>query len=471
MNLLNWFRKPPAQKITTYQRSPEGVQKVALGSIPPTSSQPSPSLPVDAEKLDLTLDQLRQERRRELKTGQERPVAPPVSKDASNNPECMHMAWDPADRSSFHFITQMAEIGKVEGFRVVADCPQGQQRRFQRRLPQEVADHITTVSNPGSHDTWTEDHGEFTQGGELVVPAILAEDAPIEDWIMEHRGRRYSEAEKEGLPRPGADYGSLGTVNDRQSQQELIASALASGLPKIKMAVSYVEGGNFLTGKKPDGTPFALVGKDSVAVTREVMREAGRRLTSDRDAVDQIARDYGLKPGQVTAVEQPGEFHLDMSMALAGPGQVVLNDARKVADIQKDWVEEHYQNKWFTWGKRAQLEAIEARAKKLAVYEDMVERDLRKAGLQVFRVPGCFAESVANREMNFMNLRQGVNEQGQPFAVSLGGDERAEKMFAHTLLEDIPSGYHRVHFLDRDLTADTLALNGGIKCRTKTRTT
>jgi len=42
--------------------------------------------------------------------------------------------------------------------------------------------------------------------------------------------------------------------------------------------------------------------------------------------------------------------------------------------------------------------------------------------------------------MNFLNLRQGKNEQGQTFAVALG---------------------------DRKLTGETLHYNGGIKCRTK----
>lgn len=474
--MIGFFRKPGLRNdsIHSYERQAGGVRRVDFESFRRDDQAPVAIDSISLEQLESTQKSLQKERRAELKGGRPQPVSPVVAKDNTPDPSAFHMAYDPADSTSLGFVSQMAAVGQVEDFRVVASCPEGHEKKLLRKLPRENASNVSVLTNPGSHDTWAEDHGEFTDGGEMVIPAVLPADFPIEEVIQRDRMRRfYPDAPRPKLldfnPYPKVKFSSLGAVTDRVTQQEALAAAMASGARRYKMAVSYVEGGNFMPGRRQDGTPFALVGKDSLAVTAEILRKAGKQGHSPADARNQVAKDYGLDRRQVIAVEQPGEFHLDMAMALAGPGQVLLNDARAVAEIQKDWIEQHYAQRWIQWGKKSQLEAIEKRAERLAEYEAMVESDLKRAGLQVYRIPGCFPASKANSEMNFFNLRQGRNEQGEVFALALGGDERAEQAFAHTLLGEIPAGYQRIHFLDRELTEPTLDMSGGIKCRTKGR--
>lgn len=460
--IASWFRSAPGTStstIRTFQREAGGFHEVPFDSLEKHTPATLPGIEVDEKHLLATQKKLASQRRQQIENPKFADHGPAVAKDASIDPSAFYMVYDPMDSASLDYINQMAAVGQVEDFHVVASCASSWQ---QGSLEKKVPENLTTIHNPGCQDVWAEDHGEFTEDGTMVVPAILKSSYPTGDVIQADRLKRFGGDEEK------ADFSEHGAVNERHTQQEALAAAMATGAAGYKMAVSYVEGGNMMGGKRPDGTSFALVGKDSVAVTMDLLKK-NKRDHSTRDGLLQIARDYGYEAGQVVAVEQPGEFHLDMAMALAGPGQVLLNDARAVADLQKGWLTEHYSHKFFQWGKKKQLAAIEARAEKLAGYEAMVEKDLKKAGLQVFRVAGCFPQTRANAEMNFFNLRQGHNDKGETFAIALGGDERAEEAFAHTLLSDIPSVYQRIHFLDRDLTAITLDMSGGIKCRTKPR--
>ena len=436
-----------------------GVQEVPFDSLEVHTPPTLPTTKVTQQQLQATQKELSGKRRQQIENPKFAEHGPAVAKDSSIDPSAFYMAYDPLDRASLGYIEQMATLGKVEDFHVVASC---QDSWDSSRLQKKVPENVTTIVNPGNFDVWSEDHGEFTEDGVMVVPAMLKTSYPTGSVIQADRLQRF------GGDAEMANFSEHGAVNERHTQQEALAAAMATGGTGFKMAVSYVEGGNMMGGKRPDGTPYALVGKDSVAVTKDLLKKNNRQHTA-RDAALQIARDYGYKSGQVIPVEQPGEFHLDMAMALAGPGQVLLNDAKAVADLQKGWVSEHYSHKFFQWGKKKQLAAIEDRAEKLASYEALVEKDLKKAGLQVFRVAGCFPQTKANAEMNFFNLRQGHNDKGETFAIALGGDERAEQTFAHTLLGEIPGGYQRIHFLDRELTPITLEMSGGIKCRTKPR--
>jgi hypothetical protein len=456
--IASWFR-PSSPKIRTFERAPGGVVEIPFQSLEKRTPTALPSRGVSQEQLEAWKDQVYAQRQQQIQRPTPAHHGPAVAKDASLDPSAYYMAYDPWDAASLGYIKEMAAVGQVEDFHVIASCS-GALSRW--RLEQKVTENLTTLKNPGSLDVWTEDHAEYTEDGFLVMPAILPADYPIEDVIGADRLRRFrGDSEK-------VDFDAHGAVTERQTQMEALGAAMATGANGYKMAVSYVEGGNMMGGKRPDGTPYVLVGKDSLAVTRDLLAEQGRRHGA-KEGLEQIARDYGYAADQVFAVEQPGEFHIDMAMALAGPGQVLLNDAKAVAELQKGWVSEHYSHQFFQWGKKRQLEAIEERAERLAAYEAMVEKDLKKAGLQVFRVAGNFPETKANSAMNFFNLRQGRNHQGETFAIALGGEEKAEEAFAHSLLSEIPSGHQRIHFLDRDLTARTLSLSGGLKCRTKPR--
>ncbi|MFN8612104.1 MAG: hypothetical protein U0931_31455 [Vulcanimicrobiota bacterium] len=456
-----WPFSSPADRITTYQKSALGIEKVAFSDLPARPQKPSP-IQAGLNKAEL------QEQVRQLKAGRGRqvPASPLLAKDAGVNPGQMLMAHDPRDKTSLAYIEQMALVGQVEDFHVVADAQPENLARARRKLDKQASANTTWISNPGGHDSWTEDHGEFTEKGGAIVPALLPEETEIDSWVFKARADRYREMEKQGGVHPGCNYATQGFMNGRQAQEELVNSALSTGTRDLSMAVSYVEGGNILNGHRPDGSPYALVGQDSLAITARLLpAQAGQA-----EAIGQVAADYGLLPQQIIPVEQPGDFHLDMAMTLAGPGQVLLNDSRQVLALQKQWISEHYQHSWFNRDEQpGELEQVEKKANKTAIFEDIVEKQLKAAGLEVFRVPGVFPKSVANVQMNFLNLRQGQNDRGETFAVSLGGEPQAERAFAETLLTKIPASYQRIHFLDRTLTPETLHFNGGIKCRTKVK--
>lgn len=444
-------------RITTYERTASGVSRVDFSQLPRGSAEPHKPVVVEGEQLKTRLQELR-----------EQPLtsefARPVGRHNRVNPDSMLMGFDSKDPVSLDYIELMAQVGQVEGFQVIASARPEELRRAERKLDKSVRDQVRWVGNPGGHDSWVEDHGEFTQAGEVVIPAILPADSDdIEDWVIRGRRNRYQALAEKGQPRPRADFALQGLVNRRQAQEQMISTAIALGAP-TKLAGSYVEGGNMLAGQRPDGNVFALVGKDSLEVTRRLLPKGA----DEAAAVRQVAQDYALAENQVIGIEQPGDFHLDMAMSLAGPGQVILNDARKVLELQQGWVTEHYAHKWLGKDEMpAELEALKKRTERQAVFEDLVAEELKAAGLEVFRVAGVFPKTSASPEMNFLNLRQGVNEQGQAFAVALGGQERAERAFAEDLLSQIPSGYHRIHFLDRRLTEESLKYKGGIKCRSK----
>lgn len=456
-----WPFASPGEKITTYRKTKGGIERVVFSDLPARPQSPPPqSKSPEASELKQQVARLKAER------GQQPTDSEVLAKDAEVNPSQMLMAHDPKDQASLPYIEQMALVGQVEDFHVVVDAQPESLQKAQRKLDKRAAANTTWISNAGGHDSWTEDHGEFTRSGGVIVPALLPADTEIDSWVFKARADRYREMEKQGEKHPGCNYAIQGLTNGRQAQEELINSALSTGVQDLHMAVSYVEGGNILNGHRPDGSAYALVGRDSLAITAKLL-PAG---AGESQAIAQVAADYGLKPENIIPLEQPGDFHLDMAMTLAGPGQVLLNDSRQVLALQKQWITEHYKHTWFNRDEQpSQLEQVEKKANKTAVFEDIVEKQLKAAGLEVFRVPGVFPESVANPQMNFLNLRQGQNDRGEAFAVSLGGEERAEQAFAETLLTKIPASYQRIHFLDRSLTPETLRYNGGIKCRTKVR--
>jgi hypothetical protein len=446
MSWIPWA-KSPATKVTTYQQG----KPVAFESLPKKVQQPPPLTPPNQPDV-LTL------------TSSQPAKGQLLSKDASLNPTWMHMAYRKEDPVSLDFVTQMAEVGKVEGFHVVAHVMTDELSQFQKGLPKEASANVTVTQNSGKHDAWSEDQGEFTSQGELIVPAIVSKDTEFDRISVRGRQKRYFALPEQGLPQLGCNFASMGLTNAHDGQLALLSSAQASGSQSLHVAKSYVEGGNLFTGLRADGSPYALVGKDSVAITSAILK------CDEDQAAEQIAIDYNLAPEQLVSIEQPGSFHLDMSMAPGKPGQILLNDARQVANLQKEWLTDHFAKSWFSKEDPEQaFQAVDKAMAKVALHEDQAERELRQAGFEVIRVAGNFPESPANPPMNFLNLRQGSNDDGQRFAVSLGGTPQAEAAFVAGLESKMPGHFYRIHFLDRSLTSQTLQYKGGVKCRTKPR--
>ena len=74
------------------------------------------------------------------------------------------------------------------------------------------------------------------------------------------------------------------------------------------------------------GTDFIIVGKDALYATMGVFS------VNDTEAKALIGYDFGIAPERVFPVEQPGEYHLDMSMLLLTDRVVLLGQSE---DCQK----------------------------------------------------------------------------------------------------------------------------------------
>jgi hypothetical protein len=417
----------------------------------------------------------------------QRPAAV-LPEDLSLKVKAFHMAVTAGDITGGGLIPLMAKIGKKEGFDLVVRTAPYFKDQVEKEYREQKLDNVKVVTmdtpNPEAGDFWTEDQGDLDAAGGVAVPAILRQGklAPTFTGQEEALASRTSRGWKDRNAVP-----VVGAVGVRDSHESLVALAVATGRP-LRVNLSHVEGGNQLTGTLPNGQRYALIGKDSVAVTGALLtRDLGHKVTLD-EAKAAIAHDLGIDPKNVFDIEQPGDFHLDMAMSLMKPGQVMLNDARAAFEAQTKWLEadhaakkpekktgekpEHLQGRMKAWsdaGKalQDQLSNLKKAYGVKSGLEKLAEADLKKAGLDVVRVPGVFLDpkSTDHQLMNFLNGEGGQNPSGKSFFITQGGDPRAQDAFKAILEKNV--GVNTVHFLDRELSQLTLHDMGGISCRAR----
>lgn len=383
-------------------------------------------------------------------------------KDNSLNPTTVTMFTDSLSEVSGVYAQQLAQIGQVEGFQVVLAGHAGQIEDIEAELDKKRVKNISFMSLPEG-EVWVEDYGEPLLQKGWVTPAMFEGD-----WI---RGA-IDDARKQRFPKEvPSNFGQLGQVHACQLQPTALGQAAALGGQAIQ-GLAYLEGGNTLTGTRKDGEAYALVGQDSLAVTKKLLK-----TKSDRRVKEAVANDLGLPASSVFAVEQPGEFHLDMRMMPVAPGEIAINDARAAAEQQIQWLDAQLQKDLQDPANHAEeLRAefaersknLREEADKRAKYEALTTRDLEAAGMKVHHLPGVFVDpdSPATDTSNFFNARHGVNEAGERFSIFMGGKPEEEAFVAEKLLH-ADLGLTRLHFLDPAQTASTLSLQGGLKCRTK----
>jgi hypothetical protein len=291
---------------------------------------------------------------------------------------------------------------------------------------------------------------------------------------------------------PLALFSQQGAVNSR-GQQSIIASlGIAAGKP-IRENLGYSEGGNVLMGTRQDGKPYALLGRDSFALTRGVLERSLSRSVSDEEVRQAIAKDYGVEPANVIPVEQPGEFHIDMLLSPVKGGKVIFNSARESFDLQVGWMrQDHqaskpqppaqatpeaqraYQESLAGWelagaSLEQRIGGLEKETQRLEKYESRVVADLEAGGLEVLRMAGVFLDpsEPGSQLMNFLNAEKGTGPDGKQFHITLGGEPRAQAYAERKLTQELATGIDRVHFLDPIYTRTTLQMSGGISCRVK----
>jgi hypothetical protein len=494
-----------------YERGPDGLVGGRRLPEPPASAVVPPGVPlrdVAEPELRASLAATAAARAAALRDlPHAPPAAPLVPEDLTRRPRVLHMAA--VNVTDAMLVEYAARVGQLEGFSVVARvAPSSPWRESLAQVP-----GVTTVRVAGVEYIWSEDILEIGLDGSFRMTARYGDPGLLRRTQFVDRIRRYgppiTPAELDAIRRmpakadappgdlpvdllrnfPEAMFMIQGLVEADRGQEAGAAVAVARGV-ELREATTYLEGGNVLVGRLPSGEPYALVGRDSAAVSRALLERHAGRAIEEADVLAAMAHDLGVAPHRLYLVEQPGVFHLDMALTLLRPGVVALNDAFEAFKLQAHWLREDYE----AWRPRREAFASdETYAKEFAAWREAgddldrtigrlykyAERfaraearalaDLDAAGLRVLRLPGRFLHTARpwDRDvMNFMNGEAGTSARGGTFFMTQGGDPRAERHLARLLLAP-ETGLDRVYFAPRLPSRDTLWERGAVGCRVK----
>jgi hypothetical protein len=430
-----------------------------------------------------------------------------VTEDLTRRANVAHVAI--TNYTEAVFATLMARVGLLEGFSVVARVPpESPWADALRGTP-----NLALIELPDPQYVWTEDVTEIAVDGAFRMTARVGDRGLLRRSVFIDRVRRfYPEVRAATLeelaalpPVPGRPPGELPPaamrrfpdvmfmiqgVVERDAGQEVAAALAAARAAPLREATTYLEGGNVLLGTLPGGEPYALVGRDSAAVSRALLERHRGRAVREPELIAAMAADLGVPPARLFLVEQPWVFHLDMAMMLLAPGTVVLNDALEAFRLQTRWLredheawrpqretfafEEEYRRNFELW--RWAREDLDGRIRTLWKYtrwfvrfEARARADLEAAGLTVLRVAGRFPHPARpwDRDvMNFLNGEVGMSPRGGTYFITQGGDPRAERYIAQRLLEP-DTGLDRLYLAPRLASRDSLWDKAGIGCHIK----
>jgi len=282
------------------------------------------------------------------------------------------------------------------------------------------------------------------------------------------RSREWREIIEEELADPEA----LGAVF--MNDLPLKAISLADSLKcQPVMNLTYNEGGNTLIGQR-ENNPYVIIGLDSYAVSKKLMEKDLGRSMSEEEVRLAFAIDYGVLKENVFFVEQPGDFHLDMSMAIVGENTILLNDSVQAyemfVDEQQKWKEEYLnanpEYSRIIEGKIQQTRNESVVRKRM---EDITASQLERQGFKVIRVPGKFNYINRIPAMNLFNMVTARTPLGENIVVMLGCvNEKYQEMFTEVVRVHCDQEINRLYFLDLQSSQESLTRFGGIACRTKT---
>jgi hypothetical protein len=261
-------------------------------------------------------------------------------------------------------------------------------------------------------------------------------------------------------------------------------------VPARRMAWTFVEGGELITGRLPGGATYAIVDADVIDRARAWhLRLRGSEL-SEAGAQRLVATDLGIDPANLFAVRANG--HLDLSIMPLPNGTLLLADPRRTVTVLRDLLAGP-----LAAGERGRLQSMlelyesghqrrysrsappEIAGKPygdvLHPYDDAEARQLDAIAeavgqrLRVLRVPGVFKEVlpmtgptgdaelyVADR-INFLNGFVGRNPRDEVFVVTnaANGLPALERYWSELVARE---GVARVHF------AGTYGEGAGVDC-------
>lgn len=431
---------------------------------------PSKSYKINSKELDKVVEQAVERRQQQLGDLDNLIRVPRATpKDSSLNPTTVTLFTRSFSEVSGVYAQQLAQVGQVEGFHISLASDPASVKRLSKEAKEAQIENMSFLSIPQG-EVWVEDYGEPLLQKGWTTPAIFEGDW-LSTAIADDRQKRM---------KGDTTFSEQGQVHESQLQYASLAKAGAQdGI--AHQALSYLEGGNIFLGSRVNGEAYALIGRDSLAITRELLTRESGGVISDEKLLEVVAADLGVPVEGVFPVEQPGEFHLDMRMMPIAPGEYALNDAKAAAEQQIVWLQkqldESLTDKTLSKAEVQDLKAdfkersksLRAEAKARAVFEVLARKDLEAAGMKVHSLAGVFVDpdEATKDTSNFFNARHGVNEQGERFSVFMGGTPEEEAYVAEKLLKGSDAQISRLHFLDPTQTEETLSLFGGLKCRTK----
>ena len=404
-------------------------------------------------------------------------------KDVTPHGAEYHMQFTAEDPQGLAEIEAMAAIASHEGFRLVISVNAADQSALRDARIDHVAG-VRIVVVPSRPSEWAEDSGEFLKGGAVARPAH-PKTKGLEGAIKSSReARDYAPQAPfvgplgKGAKNPAARIGH-GVHDDRKGgEKQEIAERTGR---RVEDAVAYLEGGNLLAGTDLMGRPYALVGRDAIAATCHLNGWPEVGAAAEKRVMPVLCRDLGLPPECILLVEQPGQFHLDMGMAVMPGGTVLLNDSMEVARLMRSWfaADRRLVAEAAPDLRREDIEAafnlvettLEGALRERAAMEARSLADLQKAGgrLSIVRLPASFPQTPFTPEMNFLNGETGTGPDGRSFFITNGGDARAEDVVSTAYFRALgTTKLARIYFADSGPSEASLLKGGGIGCRTKT---
>lgn len=365
---------------------------------------------------------------------------------------------------------EMQDLAEKHGIKVISDVRQEPEAGM--KTTGFILDNKPVPNqNLGA---FPQDFVDFSRNGEIRIPVMrYTEDSMVLFSSMELDRKKRSPDWRKIIDECEGSNQLLYLGAPFDQKQSLKALVLASSLNiDPLMNLTYNEGGNTLIGKR-NGQPYVLIGLDSYIASKVLMeRDLGREITRD-EVVMAFAIDYGVSKESVHFIEQPGDFHLDMSMAIIGDNTILLNDAEaaqaKFASEQQARVKEMGDERpelRFLFESYLNQEIKQAPIRKKM--EDVAEQDLRALGFNVVRVPGRFNYTSRLPAMNLFNMVTAETPDGQNIIIMLGCVGEYAEYFEKIIRENCDRTIDAIYFLDSKNSQDCLLFGGGISCRTKT---
>lgn len=367
---------------------------------------------------------------------------------------------------------------------------------------------------------WGEDNKMLTNADDTNVRVKILVPPDIED-ICFNEAIAYTADEGYHPFFQGSFHGAVDARNEAQLAVDLAQSVSREAI----ILDTYLEGGNVTPGTSSDSKPYALVGRDSLvvsafqlsrngafqdnqveskwlemlstgivtdadvdvaaqkmlrvvqmtsqvppqAVTPEI-KERARRFLAELELTKQlIADNIGLPVERTVFVTQP-DFHIDMYMRPAHPGEVMVNHPAMCMALIDEALKDPTATEWQKAELQQMKQSAQIELQYLGPMYDQLMTELGNAGLIVIPTPGVFYGK--DRLANFMNAQPGTTDQGETYWITIGSSiTPLQNAFEQFMNDNI--GVDRIAFIGNaggsatELTAgeQSLLLSGSNDCR------